>query len=223
MLGTIDQNVKATVMSIEDLRREYCAHVLTEDQINKNPFQQFYQWFEEARQAEMIEPNAMILGTVSKEGYPSTRTVLLKRYDEKGFLFFTNYQSQKSKELSENPKASLTFLWKELERQVHIRGQVTKTAPEENDRYFANRPKKSQLGAWASQQSQVITREALDEKYAFYEEKFSNQQIPTPPFWGGFRLVPSFFEFWQGRESRLHDRLSYSLENEAWVIRRLSP
>lgn len=222
MLERNSQNVKV-IMTIEDLRREYSSSSLDEKEVDINPFKQFHHWFEEVKKSDIIEPNAMVIATATPNGVPSSRTVLLKGFSESGFLFFTNYHSQKANELMLNPNISVTFLWKELERQVHIRGTVEKTSIEESAKYFAKRPRKSQLGAWSSIQSSKVTREDLEKKYREYEQKFEGKDVPLPPFWGGFRITPFYFEFWQGRESRLHDRISYSLENGNWVIHRLSP
>lgn len=212
------------MQNIDKLRKEYSTAKLDESTVENNPFDLFQRWFLEAVNAGIDEPNAMVLGTCSPLGIPSTRTVLLKHFDEKGLCFFTNYESQKARELILNPYASITFLWKELERQINIQGTVIKTPEEEAKEYFAKRPPKSQLGAWASQQSQIVeSREVLEKAFKHFEEKFTGQTIPKPPHWGGFRIIPFRFEFWQGRASRLHDRLCYQLEKDAWQLNRLSP
>lgn len=197
---------------------------LIEDKVDPNPFAQFTGWFDEVRKFNLIEPDAMILATSSLKGIPSLRTVLLKKFDEKGFIFFTNYESHKAKDLINNPNAEILFLWLELKRQVRISGSVEKVSDEESDEYFHSRPVNSQLGAWASRQSGVIPgREYLEIKFEEYSQKFKNGKIPLPSFWGGFRLIPEEFEFWQGRESRLHDRICYRKNNDNWDIVRLAP
>ncbi len=197
---------------------------LTENIVDKDPFTQFSLWFNELLKSDVIEPNAMILATASAEGVPSARTVLLKKFDETGFVFFTNYESHKAKDLAANPNAEILFMWLELERQVRIRGKVEKVSSDESEEYFHSRPTNSQIGAWASNQSSVIPgREFLEEKFKETAEKYKDGKIPLPSFWGGFRLIPDEFEFWQGRESRLHDRISYRRKGNAWKIVRLSP
>ena len=189
-----------------------------------NPFVQFHQWFQEAYKAQLPDPTAMVLATATSEGKPSARVVLLKSYDERGFVFFTNYEGRKSSELSENPNAALLFYWGPLERQVRIEGSVEKTSRQESEEYFKTRPVESRLGAWASRQSSVIPgRSDLERKVADLKGLYANREIPLPPFWGGFRVEPRAFEFWQGRENRLHDRIRYSLLGGVWVIERLSP
>jgi pyridoxamine 5'-phosphate oxidase len=209
-------------MDIEHLRKEYSLKELSENTILPNPFEQFDKWFQEACSSKILEPNAMLIATATLTGAPSCRTVLLKKYDAEGYTFFTNYGSRKARELDQNPRICATFLWKELERQIHIEGTVQKTTEKESAKYFAKRPRKSQLAAWASQQSFLLpSREALEEAYKKMELKFLDQDIPVPTFWGGYRIIPSLFEFWQGRENRLHDRICYSLENDQWNIFRL--
>ncbi|MEZ4904436.1 MAG: pyridoxamine 5'-phosphate oxidase [Spirosomataceae bacterium] len=210
--------------TIAHLRKDYTLNGLDEQAILPCPIEQFDKWFEEALLAEVIEPNAMVISTINKEGYPQGRIVLLKDVDKNGFTFYTNYESQKGTELSIHPFAALTFWWAELERQVRIVGKVEKVSEAESDAYFAIRPRGSQLGAWASAQSkQIENREILTQKIAQLEVRFANQTIPRPPHWGGYRVVPSQIEFWQGRASRLHDRLRYVIENNEWKIERLSP
>ena len=191
--------------------------------VDKNPIKQFAKWYEVVLKSGLKEPTAMTLATASKGGVPSARTVLLKGYDEKGFLFFTNYGSRKGRELSENPFAELLFYWMDLRKQVRISGRVEKVSKEESEKYFKTRPLNSQIGAWASRQSEIIPdRKFLEEKYKEYSEKYK-EDVPLPPFWGGFRLIPERFEFWQGRENRLHDRICYLKKNGEWEIMRLAP
>jgi pyridoxamine 5'-phosphate oxidase len=214
-------------MNAEDLtrvRKEYSRHALSETDVDLNPFVQFNRWLQEALSSRLPEPNAMALATATAEGKPSVRMVLLKGYDDRGFVFFTNYEGRKSSELLENPNAALLFYWSELERQVRIEGSVEKTSRQESEEYFNTRPLESRLGAWASRQSEVIpSRSDLEQKVSDLKERYANREIPVPPFWGGFRLQPQAFEFWQGRENRLHDRIRYSLQGGVWVIERLSP
>ncbi|EFA69531.1 pyridoxamine 5'-phosphate oxidase [Cylindrospermopsis raciborskii S07] len=211
--------------TIADLRQDYSLQELDEKSINGNPLVQFRIWFDQAIAAELPEPNAMTLATCTCDGKPSARMVLLKDFDERGFVLFTNYNSHKGQELGINPHAALVFWWAQLERQVRIVGGVEKISPQESDGYFEVRPHGSRLGAWASNQSEVIPhREFLQLKLAELEQKYENQSIPRPPHWGGFRVIPQEIEFWQGRSSRLHDRLLYTrLHNHEWRIERLSP
>jgi len=212
------------ISSIADLRKDYTRETLNEADVDPNPFQQFRRWFDQAVKAELPEPNAMTLATASKDGIPAARIVLLKAVDDRGFTFFTNYNSAKGKELEANPHAALVFLWTELERQVRIVGTVEKISSEESDGYFFSRPHNSRLGAWASEQSEVIPdRDVLEKKLAELKLEYENQEVPRPPHWGGFRVIPREIEFWQGRSSRLHDRLRYRHQDEQWVIDRLSP
>lgn len=213
-------------MAIADLRKDYSLSGLSEKDLAKDPFRQFEAWFQEAQAAKVVEPNAMILGTATRDGHPSSRTVLLKGVDGRGFVFFTNYESRKGRELDANPQASLLFPWLALERQVIVEGPLTKVTREESDAYFHSRPRLSQLAAWASRQSSVMAdRSGLEEAMKVLEKKYAGVEVPTPPHWGGFRLAPSTVEFWQGRRSRLHDRLRYRRERPGadWVIERLSP
>jgi pyridoxamine 5'-phosphate oxidase len=192
--------------------------------VAKTPFAQFSIWWEEAVQSAIVEVNAMALSTVSPEGRPSSRIVLLKGYNEEGFVFFTNYTSDKGRQIENNQYVSLLFFWKELERQVRIEGTASQVAAEESDAYFDSRPVGSRLGAWASPQSQKIAdREILDKELEKITAQFSEQQIPRPPHWGGYRVKPTKIEFWQGRSSRLHDRILYELTDEQWQISRLAP
>ncbi len=211
-------------MSLADLRREYMGHGLSEADVDADPIRQFGVWFEEAAAAGLLEPNAMTLATATAEGRPSARMVLLKDVDASGFVFYTNYEGRKSRELAENPWAALVFFWVDLSRQVRIEGHVERVTPQESDAYFAIRPPGSQISAWASQQSAVIPgREGLERRVEELEAEYADRPVPRPPFWGGFRIVPEVIEFWQGRPSRLHDRLRYTRRDEGWAIERLSP
>lgn len=211
-------------MSIADIRTEYKLASLTEDEVAANPIEQFARWWEDAVTAEIPEVNAMTLATVNKLGRPTARIVLLKGYDEDGFVFFTNYESRKGQDIAENPNASLLFFWKEVERQIRIDGTVTKVSAEESDAYFASRPKGSRIGAWASPQSKVITsRHILEKRSAGYEMEFKGDEIPRPEHWGGYRVKPFRLEFWQGRENRLHDRIQYEWQSKGWIRSRLAP
>jgi pyridoxamine 5'-phosphate oxidase len=215
------------MMSSDDLarvRKEYSRHPLDELGVDLNPFVQFHHWFEEAMKAELPEPNAMVLATASPDGKPSARVVLLKGFDERGFVFFTSYEGRKSVELTANTQAAVLFFWGELERQIRIEGTVQKTSKHESEEYFRTRPLDSRLSAWASKQSSIIpSRSFLEQKVSDLTSRYGNQEIPLPPFWGGFRLQPQVFEFWQGRENRLHDRVRYMLQGGVWQIERLSP
>ena len=210
--------------SIHELRREYDRNPLRREDLNPDPVGQFRLWFEEARAAEIPEPNAMTLGTASSGGVVSCRTVLLKAYDERGFVFFTNYGSRKARQLAENPRASLLFPWVALARQVEIAGPVEKISAAESLAYFLNRPLGSRLGAWVSDQSEVIpSRNVLLAKFEEMKRKFANGEIPKPEGWGGFRVKPETIEFWQGGHDRLHDRFFYVREGDSWKISRLAP
>jgi pyridoxamine 5'-phosphate oxidase len=210
-------------MNLADLRRDYALKTLDESQVDANPLRQFETWMQEALGAQLPEPTAMHLATVGADGRPSGRIVLLKGVDADGFVFYTNYESRKGQELAANPAASLTFLWKELERQVRIEGIVGKVSAAESDAYFASRPMPSRIGAWASPQSRPIENRAwLVASIA--KATLAHGHAPTrPPHWGGYRLVPDRIEFWQGRPSRLHDRVQYAKEAEGWRTRRLAP
>ncbi len=206
------------------LRQEYLQLELSKVSVAADPFVQFAAWFDEAVRAEIFEPNAMHLGTSTPDGIPSGRTVLLKGFDESGFTFFTNYTSRKGTELLANPNCYLHFFWKELERQIFICGTAVKVDANESDEYFGTRPYLSQLGAWASEQSSVIeSRELLEERFDELKTNYPEGSVPRPPHWGGFRVTPNEFEFWQGRRSRLHDRIAYHLIENDWKISRLSP
>ena len=211
-------------MILADLRKEYALAGLTEKDLARDPFRQFEKWFGEAEAAKIGEPNAMILATATRDGRPSTRIVLLKQLDGRGFVFYSNYESRKGRELDANPRASLLFPWINLERQVIVEGTVTKVAREESEAYFHARPRASQLGAWVSAQSTIIPdRRVLDDSLKTLEQKYAGQEVPLPPNWGGWRLAPETVEFWQGRRNRLHDRLRYRREKDGWVIERLAP
>ncbi|MBR6389537.1 MAG: pyridoxamine 5'-phosphate oxidase [Opitutales bacterium] len=212
-------------MDIFDLRNEYKKGSLEREDLNPNPFAQFKKWFNEALDCKLEEPNAMDVATVGEGGAPDIRTVLLKSWDEKGFVFFTNYESSKARDISKNSNVALHFLWLGLERQLKILGRAEKISTLESLRYFVSRPSDSRLGAWVSHQSKVITsRSLLEMKFAEMKRKFSNGEIPLPDFWGGYRVTPHTFEFWQGRPSRLHDRFRYKLlDSGEWQIDRLSP
>jgi pyridoxamine 5'-phosphate oxidase len=211
--------------NLADLRKDYTLQDLNETDVAPNPFIQFQKWFDEALLAQLLEPNAMTVATATTDGKPSARMVLLKDFDERGFVFFTNYNSHKGQELAENPQAALVFWWAELERQVRICGRVEKVSENDSDRYFQSRPFNSRLGAWASNQSEVIeSRIILEQRLQELKAKYENQDIPRPPYWGGLRVIPTEIEFWQGRSSRLHDRILYTrLDDGDWKIQRLSP
>ncbi len=210
--------------NIRHIRKDYTLKVLIEKEISPNPLLQFSEWLNEAILAEVLEPTAMALSTVSSEGRPSSRIVLLKHATIEGFDFFTNQQSKKGKHLQNNSFASLLFFWPELERQVRIEGKVQMLSNEESDNYFDIRPEMSKIGAWASPQSSIIpNRKTLEDWFKEFEEIYHNKPIKRPPHWGGYRLVPELIEFWQGRVNRLHDRIEYTLHNGAWQLHRLAP
>ncbi|MCS6794475.1 MAG: pyridoxamine 5'-phosphate oxidase [Raineya sp.] len=212
-------------ISISQLRREYKLASLDIQDVRKTPIEQFEIWFSEALKAEILEPNAMFLATVSATGQPSCRVVLLKGIIDGGFVFYTNYQSRKGVEIAQNQSVALTFFWAELERQVRIEGKASFLSAEQSTHYFLSRPRESQLGAWASPQSQVIeSRNVLENLFAKYEKEFENKEIPRPTHWGGYVVQPHYVEFWQGRENRLHDRICYVWqENQTWKVQRLAP
>ncbi len=210
-------------MNIAQMRQEYMQAGLDEADVARDPFEQFRIWFEAAVSAGVPIPNAMTLATADGTGRPTARAVLLKGFDSSGFVFFTNYQSRKGRELTANPAASLLFTWEELERQIRIDGRAETLAAAQSDEYFATRPRGSQLSAWASPQSDVIARRAdIEARYAAAEKQFP-QTVPRPPNWGGYRIVPDSIEFWQGRVNRLHDRICYRRQAAAWIIERLAP
>lgn len=210
-------------MDLAQLRTDYKKAALDETHVDADPIRQFARWMDDARKAEIDEPNAIALATASKDGHPSVRMVLLKGFDERGFSFFTDYRSQKGRELEENPRAEFCLHWKELERQVRVRGKVEKLTVLESARYFATRPIESALGAWASLQSSILkSRQELEAKVEEARVRFKDL-VPTPPHWGGFRIVPDEIELWQGRPSRLHDRLRYRRDGGAWKLVRLAP
>jgi pyridoxamine 5'-phosphate oxidase len=206
------------------LRKEYTRAGLDKADVDPDPIVQFHEWFGKVTDADLHEPNAMILATASPGGKPSARTVLLKGYDERGFVFYTNYEGRKANEIEANPMCALLFYWGELERQVRIEGHASRLSGEESDSYFAGRPRGSRLGAWASEQSRPVEdRSVLEERVRALEAEYEGREIPRPPFWGGYRVEPEEIEFWQGRENRLHDRLVYRREHGAWRIERLQP
>ena len=209
--------------NLKDIRKNYKLDQLLESNVDKDPFKQFKNWFDFVLENEILEPNAMFLATAAKSGVPSLRTVLLKEYDESGFTFFTNYNSRKGKELAENPYASIAFLWLQFERQIRIEGKVEKISRKESEDYFNVRPIKSRIGALASNQSEPIeNREILEKKFNDLKKQFG-ENPPMPENWGGYKLIPNRFEFWQGRENRLHDRIVYKKTQSDWKIYRLQP
>ncbi|MDR2463889.1 MAG: pyridoxamine 5'-phosphate oxidase [Verrucomicrobiales bacterium] len=212
-------------LNIADLRREYATRGLRREDLAENPVAQFRAWFKEAQAAELLEPNAMSLATAGADGRVTARMVLLKAFDERGFVFFTNYDSAKARQMAENERVALLFPWLALERQVSVSGRVEKISAAESLAYFASRPFGSRLGAWISQQSRVIpSRKLLELKFEEMRRKFANGEVPLPGFWGGYRVAPLTVEFWQGAASRLHDRFQYSRGADGeWVIERLSP
>jgi pyridoxamine 5'-phosphate oxidase len=216
--------MELTKESLQNLRQDYRSAELSEQDIDQNPIAQFKTWFQQALDAQLYEPNVMTLATASAEGVPSARIVLLKGFDEGGFIFYTNYESHKGRELQENPYAALVFFWAELERQVRIEGTVFKVDPAVSTAYFHSRPHGSQIGAMVSPQSQVIkSRTELENHIVILKEKYDGQEVPRPEHWGGYVVKPSTIEFWQGRPSRLHDRIRYKFIDGTWIIDRLAP
>lgn len=210
--------------SLGDLRRQYATASLDRSSLDDDPAAQFRRWFADAERAQLLEPNAMTLATADAAGRPSARVVLLKGIDARGFVFFTDYRSRKARELAANPRAAVAFLWKELERQVRVTGDIELVTPAESAAYFRTRPRGSRLGAWASMQSaELPDRAMLEREVARIDKRYPGDDVPVPPHWGGYRLLPDEFEFWQGRENRLHDRFRYSRDGEHWKIDRLSP
>ena len=211
-------------MDLSKLRQEYSRTILDVDSIDGDPVDQFETWFKQAQSAELVEPNAMSLATIDSSGQPTQRTVLLKHFDHDGFVFFTNYTSRKASHIAENARVSLLFQWLPLQRQIEISGIAEKAGDSISAEYFSKRPRGSQLGAWVSNQSKVIpNRKFLEDKLAELSERFTDQDIPLPEFWGGYRVCPDRFEFWQGGMDRLHDRIQYTRSDDAWKIERLSP
>jgi pyridoxamine 5'-phosphate oxidase len=210
--------------ALQNLRQDYRSAELLQQDVDQNPIMQFKKWFTDALEAQLYEPNVMTLATSDPYGKPSARIVLLKGFDEHGFNFYTNYDSKKGRELQENPQAALVFFWAELERQVRIEGMVSKLDPEVSEDYFHSRPKGSQIGAMASPQSEVIaSRGTLEQKVVELQQQYADTEVPRPEHWGGYLLEPQQIEFWQGRPSRLHDRICYTLVDGVWIINRLAP
>ena len=211
-------------MDVSDLRRSAADRELNRDDLAEDPFLQFEDWFKLACEQDALDPNAMAMSSVDEQGRPYCRTVLLKSFDERGFVFYTNYESRKANHMAGNPQVALLFFWRELGRQIGIRGHAEKLSTAESLAYFASRPRGSQLGAWVSPQSSTITSRALlKNKFEELKQKFANKEVPLPSFWGGYRVVPREVEFWQGRDDRLHDRFMYTREADSWQIERLAP
>lgn len=211
-------------IKVAELRREYALSELGEQDVDPDPIRQFERWLADAVAAHVPEPNAMTLATATPDGVPSARVVLLKGIDARGFVFFTDYRSRKGQELDANPRAALCFLWKEIERQLRVTGTVERVEPEESERYYRSRPVGSRYGAWSSHQSAVIaSRDVIESAERAVESRFADGDPPRPPYWGGYRIAPVEVELWQGRQSRLHDRLRYRRDGDGWTIERLSP
>lgn len=216
---------RGNMMEFDDLRKEYRSIPLHDEDMDKDPINQLLRWLREAKEGGIVEPNAMTLGTATKEGRPSTRTVLLKELDEQGLIFYTNYESRKGHEIAENPRGSVTFYWREIEKQVTIDGSIEKISENHSISYFAKRPRETQIGAWSSRQGKPIaSRKTLEDAYENYLIKFQGKEISKPSWWGGYRLLPELWIFWQGRENRLHDRFLYlPCEKNQWRIQRINP
>jgi pyridoxamine 5'-phosphate oxidase len=211
-------------IDVSGLRRPASGQTLDREDLDDSPFVQFEHWLSDACEAEPLDPNAMSIATVTSDGQPYCRTVLLKHYDEKGFVFYTNHESNKARHIAQNGKVALLFFWRSLGRQIGIRGTASRISKTETLKYFLSRPRGSQIGAWVSAQSSIITsRSHLEAQYAEMKQKFADREIPLPSFWGGYRVVPHELEFWQSRDDRLHDRFLYSREDEGWRIERLAP
>ncbi|MFF3088440.1 pyridoxamine 5'-phosphate oxidase [Streptomyces nojiriensis] len=220
MASVTDQDIDPAMM-----RKQYRSEIVDEGSLAENPMDQFALWFQQAADSHLFEPNAMVVSTATPDGRPSSRTVLMKQFDGRGFVFFTNYASRKGRELAENPHVALLFPWHPIARQVIVTGTAARIGRDETAAYFRSRPHGSQLGAWASEQSSVIgSRAELDRRYAELEARYpEGEQVPVPPEWGGLRVVPQEVEFWQGHENRLHDRLRYVLDGDKWRVERLCP
>ncbi len=209
---------------LNQIRSEFSSRELSIESVKDNPIEQYAVWFEEAVGAQLLDPKAMVLSTVSAEGKPSSRVLYVRGIDEHGFLFYTNYHSRKAKELEANPNVAVNIFWPELERQIRAEGIVERLPAEKSDEYFKSRPRESQIGAWASHQSEQLgSRKELEDKVAEFTKKFEGKEVPRPPFWGGYYIRMNYFEFWQGRPARLHDRIAFRLENGRWKKFRLSP
>ncbi len=212
------------MLNLQDMRQDYKKAELSEESVSESPFVQFEKWFGDAQKSQLLEPNSMVLATCGSDGLPNLRAVLLKIFDERGFVFFTNYHSNKAREIEENPNVAAEFLWLDLERQVRVRGRCEKISTAESLSYFLKRSRESQIGAWVSDQSKIISsRKMLMMQIEKMKAKFQSGDVPLPDFWGGYRILPQSIEFWQGRESRLHDRILYTKEGENWKISRLAP
>ncbi|MGE5412351.1 MAG: pyridoxamine 5'-phosphate oxidase, partial [Clostridiales bacterium] len=217
-------HTKYLLTMLKDIRTDYQKFELAEQTVNKNPFLHLTRWLTEALEAQQPDPTAMVLSTIDKNGYPDARVVLLKEITSDGLIFFTNYESRKGQQIADNNHVSVVFLWSVMERQVRVKGTVEKIPDKDSEDYFLSRPLESQLGAWASPQSQVIeNRQVLTDNYIHYKKEFETRKMIKPPHWGGFIIRPEYFEFWQGRSNRLHDRLSFSLMDQNWEIHRLAP